>query len=99
MVYIGIDLGGTNIAVGVVSEAGSILAETSAKTLAEKRSLMGNHLQPAAERILERLGIKPDPYFTPETKASAPVPKDAVLCGAGPTYFSVGEDGPYRTIL
>ena len=36
MVYIGIDLGGTNIAVGVVSEAGSILAETSAKTLAER---------------------------------------------------------------
>ena len=71
----------------------------SAKTLAEKRSLMGNHLQPAAERILKRLGIKPDPYFTPETKASSPVPKDAVLCGAGPTYFSIGEEGPYRTIL
>ena len=35
MVYIGIDLGGTNIAVGVVSEAGSILAEAGAKTLAE----------------------------------------------------------------
>ena len=71
----------------------------SAKTLAEKRSLMGNHLQSAAERILERLGIKPDPYFTPETKASSPVPKDAVLCGAGPTFFSIGEEGPYRTIL
>ena len=36
MVYVGIDLGGTNIAVGVVSEAGSILAETSTKTLAER---------------------------------------------------------------
>lgn len=36
MVYIGIDLGGTNIAVGVVSETGSILAETSTKTLAER---------------------------------------------------------------
>ena len=34
-----------------------IEAFLSAKTLAEKRSLMGNHLQPAAERILERLGI------------------------------------------
>ena len=76
-----------------------IEAFLSAKTLAEKRSLMGNHLQPAAERILERLGIKPDPYFTPETKASSPVPKDAVLCGAGPTCFSIGEEGPYRTIL
>ncbi len=36
MVYIGIDLGGTNIAVGVVSEAGSILAEASTKTLAQR---------------------------------------------------------------
>lgn len=34
MVYVGIDLGGTNIAVGVVSEAGSILAHAGAKTLA-----------------------------------------------------------------
>lgn len=33
MAYIGIDLGGTNIAVGAVSEAGSILAEATAKTL------------------------------------------------------------------
>ena len=76
-----------------------IEAFLSAKTLEEKRSLMGNHLQAPAERILERLGIKPDPYFTPETKASSPVPKDAVLCGAGPTYFSIGEEGPYHTIL
>ena len=36
MVYIGIDLGGTNIAVGVVSETGSILAEASTKTLYER---------------------------------------------------------------
>lgn len=36
MVYVGIDLGGTNIAVGVVSEAGSILAQTGAKTLADR---------------------------------------------------------------
>ena len=36
MVYIGIDLGGTNIAVGVVSEAGSILAEASTKTLYQR---------------------------------------------------------------
>ena len=35
MVYVGIDLGGTNIAVGVVSEAGSILAE-GCKTLASR---------------------------------------------------------------
>ncbi len=36
MVYIGIDLGGTNIAVGAVSEAGSILAEASTKTLSQR---------------------------------------------------------------
>ena len=76
-----------------------IEAFLSAGTLAEKRRLMGNHLQAPAERILERLGIKPDPYFTPETTASASVPKGAILCGAGPTYFSIGEDGPFRTVL
>jgi len=36
MVYIGVDLGGTNIAVGVVDEAGKILAEASVKTLANR---------------------------------------------------------------
>ncbi len=36
MVYIGIDLGGTNIAVGVVDEAGAIIAEASVKTLPER---------------------------------------------------------------
>ena len=36
MVYIGIDLGGTNIAVGIVNEEGAILAEASTKTLAER---------------------------------------------------------------
>ncbi len=36
MVRIGVDLGGTNIAVGVVSESGAILAETSVKTLPQR---------------------------------------------------------------
>ena len=36
MVYIGIDLGGTNIAVGIVDEKGNILAQTSTPTLAER---------------------------------------------------------------
>ena len=36
MVYVGIDLGGTNIAVGVVSETGSILAQVGAKTLPDR---------------------------------------------------------------
>ena len=38
MAYIGIDLGGTNSAVGVVTETGSILAEASVKTLAQRPS-------------------------------------------------------------
>ena len=36
MVYIGVDLGGTNIAVGVVSEEGNILAQASTKTLYQR---------------------------------------------------------------
>ena len=36
MIYIGIDLGGTNIAVGAVSETGAVLSQVSAKTLAER---------------------------------------------------------------
>ena len=36
MVYVGVDLGGTNIAVGVVSQAGSILAQAGAKTQADR---------------------------------------------------------------
>ena len=36
MVYIGVDLGGTNIAVGVVDESGKILSEASVKTLATR---------------------------------------------------------------
>lgn len=36
MIYIGVDLGGTNIAVGVVDEGGKILSEASVKTLASR---------------------------------------------------------------
>ena len=36
MYYIGVDLGGTNIAVGIVSEDGKIIAKKSVKTLAER---------------------------------------------------------------
>lgn len=36
MVYIGVDLGGTNIAVGIVDKDGKILAEASVKTLAAR---------------------------------------------------------------
>ena len=36
--YIGVDLGGTNIAVGVVDEKGKILAQDSTPTLSERDS-------------------------------------------------------------
>ena len=36
MVYVGIDLGGTNIAVGLVDEAGKILHKDSVLTLLER---------------------------------------------------------------
>ena len=36
MVYVGIDLGGTNIAVGLVDEAGKILHKDSVPTLLER---------------------------------------------------------------
>ena len=36
MYYIGVDLGGTNIAVGIVDKEGKILAKKSVKTLADR---------------------------------------------------------------
>ena len=36
MFYVGIDLGGTNIAVGLVDEGGKILADMSVPTMAER---------------------------------------------------------------
>ena len=53
----------------------------AAECLAEKRALMGNHLQAPAERLLGQCG-----------------PQNAILCGAGPTYFTIGEDGPFSTV-
>ena len=80
-----------------------IEAFLAAGTLAEKRSLMGNHLQAPAERLMERCGIarpeaaqQPDEHASHQTDdQSADLP---LLCGAGPTYFSIGKDGPYRTV-
>ena len=57
-----------------------IRAFLTAPTLAEKRSLMGNHLQAPAERLIGKSS-------------------DLMLCGAGPTYFTIGEEGQFRTIL
>ena len=63
----------------------------AAKTIEEKRSLMGNHLQPAAERLLGRSASA--------ILCGAVPPSSAILCGAGPTYFTIGETGEFRTII
>jgi len=58
MVYIGIDLGGTNIAVGAVDEEGRILSEASVKTLAQRpfeeivRDMAG-----CVRRVTDKLGL------------------------------------------
>lgn len=58
MVYIGIDLGGTNIAVGVVTEAGSILAEASAKTLYQRPyQEIVKDMAACAFKALEKAGL------------------------------------------
>ena len=46
--YIGIDLGGTNIAAGLVSEQGKILAKASVPTMSER---------PATEIIKDMAGL------------------------------------------
>ncbi|MBR4359041.1 MAG: ROK family protein [Clostridia bacterium] len=56
--YIGVDLGGTNIAVGVVSETGSILAEASVKTLAERPSEeVIRDMAACAQKALNKAGL------------------------------------------
>ena len=64
-----------------------IPAFLAAETVEDKRALMGNHLQPAAERLFERIDkqARPKPGF--------------ILCGAGPTCFTIGEQGLYRTVV
>ena len=70
-----------------------ISAFLAAKTIEEKRALMGNHLQSAAERLLERAAIK-----RPQTEMLRSVTRP-ILCGAGPTYFTIGKTGEFRTII
>ena len=61
MVYIGIDLGGTNIAVGVVNEAGAILAEASTKTLAQRPyQELVKDMADCALKALEKAGLTVD---------------------------------------
>ena len=77
----------------------------NAPTLEDKRRFMGNHLQAPAERLLR----KPAPSVRADAlqadtcrkagTADSSVPAYAMFCGAGPTYFTVSEDGKYRTVL
>ena len=85
-----------------------IKAFLAAKTVEEKRALMGNHLQPAAERLFDHAGS--DPFTHPASGPkpglrpadAANIPQSGIrpmLCGAGPTYFTIGETGEFRTII
>ena len=73
-----------------------IRAFLAAKTLKEKRALAGNHLQAPAERLMARSGIaRPSAAFPGASRPGLP---SALLCGAGPTYFTLSKTGPYRTV-
>ena len=72
-----------------------IRAFLAAKTLKEKRALAGNHLQAPAERLMKRHGIVPAAQPGAPAAPRAPRP---LLCGAGPTYFSLGKTGSFRTV-
>ena len=80
-----------------------IAAFLAARTIEEKRALMGNHLQPAAERLLgAAYGSSTIPACEPGKDKKTDSSKNSrapILCGAGPTYFAIGESGAYRTIL
>ena len=69
----------------------------SAKDLALLRPLLGNHLQAPAERLMARFDIARPAACAAATPADAAA--QPLLCGAGPTYFALCPDGPYRTIL
>ena len=74
-----------------------IRAFLAAKTLAKKRALMGNHLQAPAQRLMKRFGIEPPAAAKASAKQPSAAPR-VMLCGAGPSYFSLGKTGPYRTV-
>ena len=61
MVYIGVDLGGTNIAVGVVTEEGKILAEASTKTLYQRPyQEIVKDMAICAKKALDKAGLTED---------------------------------------
>jgi 4-diphosphocytidyl-2-C-methyl-D-erythritol kinase len=77
----------------------SIESFLNAASIEEKRRFMGNHLQAPAERLIKKYGEKGPTEQQLNTGCKRPVPEIATLSGAGPTYFTISEDGAYRTIL
>lgn len=69
----------------------SIEAFLNAPTIEEKRRFMGNHLHAPAERIIRRLCKAGKEDLKPCA--------GAILCGAGPTFFTISNNGKYRSIL
>lgn len=58
MYYIGIDLGGTNIAVGLVDEAGKIIADMSVPTVAERHySEIVKDMAEVSKKVVEKAGV------------------------------------------
>ena len=58
MFYLGIDLGGTNAAVGVVDECGKIIAKASVPTEADKGTeVIITNIVKACNEALEKAGI------------------------------------------
>ena len=71
----------------------------NAPTIEEKRRFIGNHLQAPAERLIKKYGAKDPTGQQLNLGCNCSVPENATLCGAGPTYFTISEDGAYRTVL
>lgn len=61
MYYIGVDLGGTNIAVGIVNEDGKIVAKAETPTLPERHySELVRDMAACARKAMENIGISDD---------------------------------------
>ena len=71
----------------------------NASSIDDKRRFMGNHLQAPAERLIKKYGKKDPAVQQPNSGCIRAVPEIATLSGAGPTYFTISEDGAYRTML
>ncbi|MCR5009624.1 MAG: hypothetical protein K6A91_01650 [Clostridia bacterium] len=70
-----------------------------AASIEDKRRFMGNHLQAPAERLIKKYGEKGPVKQQLNSGCKRSVPENSTLSGAGPTYFTISEDGAYRTIL